>query len=422
MSPHGVVIEPTTLAPTPCPEIFRERWRELIGGLDAHALAETFLERVALIPYYREHMLPSASDSRIEPIAVESLAALIACLDDRVGPDDAVDLLTPVAAPLGMRRARADVPAEALMSAIRVDFSVLWDALVSMGTTSFDSRMLVDRASTVWAVVETYAAITHQAYERERSARDRETDAVIRGLVATLLGTSTVTNDVAVQAALDLGLDPGARFGVAVVPQRHLESAAGILNEAGALGAQSFTFAQHGRTSVLWVEPQGPRTVDAPIGEQLALLPCGLVRDVAGAEHIPVAAHAAEYLYGLLRPSDTGALDADRSWARIARDQLERAGFELARESARSLRELAPGERARLSATVRAFLETGSVPAAARRLHYHRNTALNHLRRFTDVTGLDVTIPADAALVVVAGLVGVDGDVPLGPDSAAHPA
>jgi DNA-binding PucR family transcriptional regulator len=59
-------------------------------------------------------------------------------------------------------------------------------------------------------------------------------------------------------------------------------------------------------------------------------------------------------------------------------------------------------ERERLLAVVRAYTATGSVADVAARLYCHRNTVLNRLRRFTELTGRDVTVPADAAVVLLA--------------------
>lgn len=62
-----------------------------------------------------------------------------------------------------------------------------------------------------------------------------------------------------------------------------------------------------------------------------------------------------------------------------------------------------PEERVRVLETVRAYVEgSGSVSATARGLFRHRNTVLNHLRRFEELTGLDLSRPRDAATTVLA--------------------
>ena len=62
-----------------------------------------------------------------------------------------------------------------------------------------------------------------------------------------------------------------------------------------------------------------------------------------------------------------------------------------------------PQERERLLETVRTHLEgDGSLTETARRLFRHRNTVLNHLRRFEELTGLDLSRPRDIATAVLA--------------------
>ena len=51
---------------------------------------------------------------------------------------------------------------------------------------------------------------------------------------------------------------------------------------------------------------------------------------------------------------------------------------------------------------VQTYLSTGSIAESAARLYCHRNTLMNRLRRFTELTGIDPTVPAQAARLVVA--------------------
>jgi hypothetical protein len=60
-------------------------------------------------------------------------------------------------------------------------------------------------------------------------------------------------------------------------------------------------------------------------------------------------------------------------------------------------------EYARLLETLRAYLDgDGSPTSTARALYRHRNTVLNHLRRFEALTGLDLSRPSDTATAVLA--------------------
>ena len=59
-------------------------------------------------------------------------------------------------------------------------------------------------------------------------------------------------------------------------------------------------------------------------------------------------------------------------------------------------------ERDRLVATVRRFAVDGAVADTAASLFCHRNTVLNRLRRVAGLTGRDPTVPADAAVLLLA--------------------
>ena len=61
-----------------------------------------------------------------------------------------------------------------------------------------------------------------------------------------------------------------------------------------------------------------------------------------------------------------------------------------------------PHDATDLLATLDSFVDTGSAALTATRLHCHRNTVLNRLRRIRDLTGLDVAAPADLATFVLA--------------------
>ena len=68
-----------------------------------------------------------------------------------------------------------------------------------------------------------------------------------------------------------------------------------------------------------------------------------------------------------------------------------------------ALREAREPERARLLETLRVHLDgDGSPTGTARVLYRHRNTVLNHIRRFEELTGLDLSRPRDLATAVLA--------------------
>jgi DNA-binding PucR family transcriptional regulator len=75
----------------------------------------------------------------------------------------------------------------------------------------------------------------------------------------------------------------------------------------------------------------------------------------------------------------------------------------LSRQVLGPLSMLRPAERTRILRTVGAYIAgRGSVAQTAAGLHYHRNTIINHLRRFERETGKSLREPRDLAEIVLA--------------------
>ena len=131
-------------------------------------------------------------------------------------------------------------------------------------------------------------------------------------------------------------------------------------------------------------------------------LRCGLVERTSGLASLASAVRVARELAGLVEDDDDGALTLERSWTRIARLRLAEAGIPVAADVENALAACGRAERERLVEAAKAYLGTGSVAGSIDRLFCHRNTLMNRLRRFRELTGIDVTVPDQAARLVVA--------------------
>jgi DNA-binding PucR family transcriptional regulator len=99
------------------------------------------------------------------------------------------------------------------------------------------------------------------------------------------------------------------------------------------------------------------------------------------------------------RPGQRTVRDA---WGYVAANRLGEYGTVLADTVLGPLKAIAAHERDRLIETVQAFLRSGSVSQTAGELYCHRNTVLNRLARFGQLTGFDPANPQDAATVIAA--------------------
>ncbi|MGP5163170.1 PucR family transcriptional regulator [Arthrobacter rhombi] len=380
------------------------RWNSLLDGLEVTRLTSDFLARVLELPHYRDALLPT---TEVRRTGEQSFAALITSLrsTDPSGapadPEELRDVKVGIATDVGVSRARAEIPLDALMTAIRMDFSVLWDALTALSSPA-DAPLLVARANGVWQVVDAYASQTQGAYMSERQRMATEASSVRQGLVASLFGETPPPSTVVQQAAAALGLDPGARLDVAVAAGEDAPALRVSIALAARRGTEIFTHPFADALLAFW--PAGSKAGSAlhEAADRITALRCGLVEEVKGVGALRDASTLALELAHLATAQDEGALSLDTAWGRLARARLGSEGIGLATDVERTLSECGPSERERLVETARAYLETGSVSASAQLLFCHRNTLMNRMRRFASLTGIDLSIPAQAARLVVA--------------------
>ena len=153
-----------------------------------------------------------------------------------------------------------------------------------------------------------------------------------------------------------------------------------------------------GRHVLLAQLPHGSRT--APY-RWLQSVPCGLGPVADGIADVPRALDIAVEVAAALPEEADGPRGLGDLWARVAAARLGATGTAMQAEVL-LLHDVSAPERDRLLTTVRAYLRSGSVGAVTREVFCHRNTVLNRLQRFTELTGYDVTRPESAAAVVLA--------------------
>lgn len=387
------------------------RWGELIerlhGRLDE--LTELFMTRVQEIPEYADNRV---SAPELRETARETFRRLVDGLRDQELQHSSLngghDSLVRYSSELGAKRARAGISPDALISAVRLDFSILWADLLHISEPE-DAMLLTSHVDQVWRVVDEFATQTHSSYSAERVRMAQEESNIRREFIARLFSKSELSQDTISQAAAALVTDPEATFSIVAASGE----AASKLRTVAAQGGwpqpsqRLFVHEFGGSTYVFWAlnrtHSAGPRAGSpAYLPAGIAGIPCGYVEAFSGLRGLPAAARTAERLTLLLRRADHGPLTAAAAWARLAKQQLQDAGLDLWADLEAALAECRGGERERLEETVRHFLSTGNITTTAQELFCHRNTILNRLNRFQELTGIDLTVPAQAARLVVA--------------------
>jgi hypothetical protein len=221
--------------------------------------------------------------------------------------------------------------------------------------------------------------------------------------ISRLFGPMGQAADVVANAAAALEVDADGEYALAAASG----AGARALRNVATTGIRSKSLFLHQSGSMTFIFWQaGPaergRRKAATATGALSSVPCGLVEGIAGLRAVAAAAGTASSLAQLVNEADTGPLTIERGWARLAREKMREAGLDLKSQIHAGLSLCTPAERERLEETVRVFMQSGSVSDTAGTLYCHRNTILNRLRRFQDLTGLDLMVPVQAARAVIA--------------------
>lgn len=384
-------LTPRALRGTPAPGD-RERWLQLVDGLDVDELTDTFISIVGTVPGYDP---PPVPHSEIRRTGRLSFIALVNGLrDGGLSADIAV------ANDVGISRARAGVPITSLMTAIRADFTVLWEGLTRVARAE-DAELIVRHTGIVLRTVDEYAGQTQQAYMGELQRMREQEASERRGLIATLFQGPSPSNEHLMMIATSLDLPLEAPLTVATAVNDDIAPLRVSVAELERAGAVVYTH-HLGDTFVAFT-----RTIDLPgtrlseLLTALVTLRIGLTAAPKGLASVREASRIARELAHAFYPGETGAMTWARGWARLAANHLLAAGSPIMSDVHDALDTCGPAEQMRLEEAVRSYLRTGSVTDSAAELFCHRNTLTNRLRRFAELTGVDPTVPEQAARLVV---------------------
>jgi len=368
-------------------------WTTLVGRLraDADALVTEFVDRVRAIGPYGRGVVPGEV---LEADADRTFDYLLR----RVAGQPVPERLLDIGPSIGRDRARRGVPLNDLLTAVRLDFRVLWGGLVERAEPA-DEPLLVAHVEDVWAAVEDYTTQIQVSYQAEAALLARERQGERTMLVAALLAGHDPDPDEVERLAVALDVDVDADLLVAAAM-----AAAGpaLRRAADRLGADGrmVHVQSTGRHVVLIARWEGGGT-GAPVRAALAGVPCGVGPLAHGLANVPRSARVAGEIVDV-SPGADGPRELADAWLPLAAARMADTAADLVDAELGGLADVPPKERDRLLAAVRAYTTTGSVAQVAARLYCHRNTVRGRLRRFAELTGRDVTVPTDAAVVLLA--------------------
>ncbi|SEB57596.1 PucR family transcriptional regulator [Streptomyces melanosporofaciens] len=312
-------------------------------------------------------------------------------------PDD----VARATADVGRQRAEQGFPLPALMHSFQLDLRNLWEAIVAEGRKRnlTDDPGFLDGLLLVWEATDTNSVEVVEAYHRtERDLASHRSEVRSRAFERLVLEGEQDAAIVA-DASAKLGIPSDAPLIVVVaegVPTRNRDltecrnalQRAGLPFHLGYLGDELLGVVNLGRRSREAVhallEPLGAwrcgtadidGLADAPRGVRLAR---AAIRSDAGPGLRPIRAH----------------------WIGAIMSSNEELTGLMAGEVLAPLMELR--EHDSLIETLHSYLELGSIAEVAQQTFRHRNTVRNRLQTIENATGLDLSIPADAALLTMA--------------------
>ncbi|WP_432523893.1 helix-turn-helix domain-containing protein [Kineococcus sp. SYSU DK006] len=366
---------------------------ELLGDVDA--IAERFVVALTQVVPYSDGAVDRA---QLLADGVNTYERVLRRLVGMPVPERFVEL----SRGLGRHRAQLDVPLSAVTTGTRLHFRIVWeelaerlppDALVAMVTLPVQ----------LWQAVEEHSTDVQIGYHEAATALAFERDRDRRRVVEAFLDSDGEDGELLARAAGVLGAGTGDDVFVAFVPGRARQAVTALAARGGV-----HLHEWHGGTVVLAHRPRGTWPLDAGtsgrpvVPAALRAVPCGVGPLAHGVGRVPRALRVAQQVAGALPATAAAPARLAGAAVAVAASALGGLREDLARDVLHELLVLAPPERDRLLETVDAYAATGSVATTAERTFCHRNTVLNRLRRVAECTGLDITVPAQASVLLLA--------------------
>ncbi|WP_328476960.1 helix-turn-helix domain-containing protein [Streptomyces sp. NBC_00377] len=329
---------------------------------------------------------------------------------------------------IGATRAEQGLPLDALLHAFRLGGSLVWQGLIeeTCRTAPEDVRLLVHIATDVWNFVDEHCSLVADAYrqvERQLAWRRENRLRVLAG--ALLDGASRIADLPETAHALDLPEE--GRYVVVAVAAGSPSDGAGA-RAAHGRGTRVYwhTGVEVDYGIVLLTEDEAETEsggVGAGVGRgagpggdtgpgsraQLSAVPpvpggarTGVSTAVSGLAAVGDARRLADIALDLCPPTGGTVRLTEHLPAALVASAPD-LGMALVERVLGPLSGLEPADEAVLLDTVATWLTCdGSAQRAGERLYCHRNTVLNRLRRYEQLTGRSLSRPADLVEISLA--------------------
>ncbi|NBE54695.1 PucR family transcriptional regulator [Streptomyces boluensis] len=381
-----------SLFPSPDPHV-ADLARQLLDEIDT--VVEVWLEYVRPV---RSPYASRVSEEEFRETAWQAFELLLRTVARMPIPEP----IASVSERVGEQRARQGVPLATLLEAARLDFRVVWAALVRKAGSEH-SAQLVNSAYQVWEAVEKHVTGIMTSYQRTVLEMGRRTADERRMWFARLVDTEGRNPTVVADAAHALGFTTNAEFLCVVSTAQDSTAMRKAAAELRALDVP--VQLQELASDVVLAVQLDRRTTEEKVLDKLHDQPCGVATTRGGLAFVPRAVTLAAATARALPPEATHPRRLEDSWLDVLVHRADDVARDLADDVLRGLRtaDVAQTEADRLLETVQVHLAgTGIVADTATALYCHRNTVQHRFGRFAELTGRDVRRPEDAALVALA--------------------
>lgn len=404
-----------------------DRWFDLMLKLyeQRSELTRTFLDEVYSVPGYAVSDIPRNDMRKTADEAFDAILRRV--IDDSSGPDERLFL----AHRLGMLRAQQGVPLQDLITAISLDFKIIWRQLLAISTPE-DSSVLARNVERIWNAVDGFSQATQIEYHNEcvRLEGSQFADQTLK--LGSFISSRDTTEADARAVAQLLSIPAGSRYVVCQgISTPRFPQALRIMK------SYSKRIVHYQKDARTWFLFWPQELSDGPGHPRAALVdtPCGYLTGVRSLAAVPRAFRSlSNFMLSIDQEKLSGPLDIRENWAMYAGASL----FSTFPELLESLTGLFPGQTAPKAVhtersgegsddtalvyksertcaagehpgkddaeywrTVATFLKRGSVAETAAACFCHRNTVLKRLHRFENMTGLDLRNPEDQTLAVL---------------------
>ncbi|GGO00109.1 PucR family transcriptional regulator [Nocardia rhizosphaerihabitans] len=369
--------------------------RQLLESVDSMAdeLADRIIESER--SYLDSQLLTRA---RLRGACLDNLTAMLGYLAGR----DPVRLESARAA--GRLKAEQGLPIAAMLHAYRLGGRLIWEELMVRAGSVADGELLKIPAE-LWEIVDQYSDAAAETY-RETATVLALADIESRArLIRTLFDGHTENPAAVLDAARTLGVPETGTFVVVAAEAGTTPTMmSAAITKLGDRGVVSIWDSYADTLNGLICAPSA-----AEIDTAIALLGdavegrAGVSRPFSGPRDIAAALDEARLALKCRPPGETAMTRYEAAPLALLLVRLPDAAHSAAAQILGPLMRLPEGERTALLQTLNVWFECkGSTVAAARQMHYHRNTVLYRLRKLRDLTGRDCDDPVQAAELYIA--------------------